>query len=221
MSPLLFILVMDVLAKLVDAAAMDGCLAQFPSVAVKFRLSLFADDVALFAHASVEELHSIHGLLDLFGEASGLRPNFQKSYAYPIRVDVESVPALEFPCAPATFPCNYLGLPLSCGGLSKARLLALVDKVAARLPSWRAHLLSPAVRLVLINSVLSALPVYHMLALDLPAWVIKAIDKIPLGRCFFCQGPPLLGGVGGCLSPQIPWGSWPPQSLLPQHRVAV
>ena len=56
-------------------------------------------------------------------------------------------------------------------------LLPSVDKVADYLPGWKASLMNRAGRLVLVKAVLMAAPIYHLIALDLPKWVIKAIDK--------------------------------------------
>jgi hypothetical protein len=40
---------------------------------------------------------------------------------------------------------------------------------------------APAGRATLVKSVLSAIPIYHLIALQCPKWVIKAIDKIRRG----------------------------------------
>jgi hypothetical protein len=56
-----------------------------------------------------------------------------------------------------------------------------VDKVADRLPGWKAALMHPAGRATLVKAVLTAVPVYHFIALQCSKWVIKAIDKIRRG----------------------------------------
>jgi hypothetical protein len=70
-----------------------------------------------------------------------------------------------------------LGIPLSIRRLSNSDLLPLVDKVVDKLLGWKAKLLSRAGHLVLVKAVLSSVPIYIMLALELPKWVFKAIDK--------------------------------------------
>jgi hypothetical protein len=80
-------------------------------------------------------------------------------------------------CAIKAFPCTYLGLPLTIGMPTKEVLLPLVDKVADYLPGWKASLMNKAGRLVMVKVLLSAAPIYNLIALDLPKWFFKAIDK--------------------------------------------
>jgi hypothetical protein len=54
----------------------------------------------------------------------------------------------------------------------------LIDAVDERLSGWQANKLSIAGRIVLLNSVMSAILIYFMSMVLLPKWVIKAIDNI-------------------------------------------
>jgi hypothetical protein len=56
-------------------------------------------------------------------------------------------------------------------------LLPLVDKVADLLPGWKAQLMNRAGRLILVRVVMTATPIYLMIAFDLPKWIIKAVDN--------------------------------------------
>lgn len=47
-----------------------------------------------------------------------------------------------------------------------------------KLSGWAAKHMSIAGRLVLLNVVLSALPMYFMMVMQLPKWVIRKIEKI-------------------------------------------
>ena len=81
-------------------------------------------------------------------------------------------------CEQGTFTCRYLGLPLSIRKQTAAQFQAMVDQMAARLPSWKARSLPKSSRLLLIHSVLCAIPVHSMLAMGLPTKMLKAMIKI-------------------------------------------
>ena len=67
---------------------------------------------------------------------------------------------------------------LSIRKLTKADLQPIVDKIADMLPGWKAALMSTAGRAVLVKAVLTAVPVYLLIALDVPKWLLRAIDKM-------------------------------------------
>lgn len=86
------------------------------------------------------------------------------------------------PCEIKKFPCTYLGLPLAIRKPSKAELLPLIDKVANSLPGWKASLMNRAGHLITVLMVLTSIPIYLVIALDLPKRVFKAIDGAFLGK---------------------------------------
>jgi hypothetical protein len=47
-------------------------------------------------------------------------------------------------------------------------------------------------RLIIVQSVISAIAIFHLLSLDPPPWVFKAIDKIR--RAFLMEGNKCCGG---------------------------
>jgi hypothetical protein len=78
-SPLLFVIAMDVLAAMFRAAERSGVLSDLGTAGLTHRVSLYADDVVVFARPVRAELLLVRGVLDCFGEASGLKVNFGKS----------------------------------------------------------------------------------------------------------------------------------------------
>ena len=70
---MLFILVMDVLNSLFLKAEAEGLLS--PLLSTGQRLSLYADDVALFTRPTEEDLQLTKDILRCFGETSGLQIN--------------------------------------------------------------------------------------------------------------------------------------------------
>jgi hypothetical protein len=79
LSQILFILVMDVLGGLVSKAEEKGLLQPLSSRSLHHRISLYADDVVLFLQPRKSDIQMVLNILHLFGEASGLKNNVQKS----------------------------------------------------------------------------------------------------------------------------------------------
>lgn len=183
LSPMLFILVMEALTSLIQRADDLGLLTPLATRPVGHRLSIYADDVVLFASPTAAELEFIKALLRVFGEASGLRVNMSKSAVIPIRCVEEHVQQVSnsMECDVSSFPCRYLGLPLSTKRLTAAELQPIIDRIADLLPSWKAALLYKPGRLILAKAVLTLVPIHLLIALDVPRWLIKAIDKIRRG----------------------------------------
>jgi len=198
LSPMLFILVMDVLNSLVQFATSEGLLQPLAVQQARHRVSVYADDVVIFLRPCNLDLNVIRHLLDMFGHVSGLRTNLSKSSVSPIHCSDEelSLTANILSCTIKAFPCTYLGLPLTIGKPTKEVLLPLVDRVADYLPGWKASLMNRAGRLVMVKVVLTTAPIYHLIAMDLPKWFFKAINKKRRG--FLWKGHDQANG-GNCL----------------------
>ena len=81
-------------------------------------------------------------------------------------------------CSISAFPIQYLGLPLSTRKVPTSALLPLVEKMAKRLGTWQACLLSRGERLALVRHVLSAMPVHPLLAMALSPSILKLVNRL-------------------------------------------
>jgi hypothetical protein len=136
LSPMLFILVMDVLSHMVSKAAEMGLLQPLSQRALQHCISLYADDAVLFLRPEAADIQITMDILQLFGEASGLQTNLQKSNVLPIRCGDDEIRVLQqhLPCEITDFPCKYLGLPLSLKKLSRDNIQPIIDSIADQLP---------------------------------------------------------------------------------------
>lgn len=154
--------------------------------------------MVLFLRPHPDEMNLIKEIMRIFGVASGLVTNIRKSSFVPIRCSDQDLATVSrsLPYSAGQFPCKYLGLPLSHKKLLKGDFYPLIDRVADQLPLWKASLIHPAGRAVLVKYALTAILVYNIIALLCPSWVIKAINKIQ--RCFVWKGSQDIKG-GHCL----------------------
>jgi hypothetical protein len=178
---------MDVLCLLFSKVEEAGLLQQLSNRKKLHRVSIYADDVALFLLPTQNDISTTLDILKIFGNASVLRNNVQKSNIYPIRCSEQTILEVQnwLLCGVASFPCKYLGLPLSLHKLTKQQFLPIIEKkkIADLLPSWKAELLNKAGRRILVQHVLTGMTIYTAMAIDFPKW---AIDKIRRG---FLEAP--------------------------------
>ena len=81
-------------------------------------------------------------------------------------------------CPIMHFPITYLGIPLSVQKVSAAAIMPLVERMARKLPTWRASLLSRGERLAFVRHVLAAMPTHLLMAMALRPSISKKINRI-------------------------------------------
>jgi hypothetical protein len=200
LSPLLFVLVMEVLNALVHEADSRGVFTPLPDI-IRHRASVYADDLVIFLSPDGTGLLNMRRILDLFAGASGLQSNIDKCVITPIKCTEEQINAavLAFPCKVQGFPVMYLGAPLSLTRLPRSEEQRLVDKVAARIPTWKGSLLTAIGCATLAKTTLSAIPIHISICCCLSAWAVAAIDQ--RRRAFLWSGKETVSG-GQC---KIAW----------------
>jgi len=100
LSPLLFVIVMEVLNALIAEADRRAALTPLPGNVIKYRASVYADDLVVFLALTPQDFACIRHILELFTGAFGLSTNLEKCAITPIRCSVEEISAIQevFPC---------------------------------------------------------------------------------------------------------------------------
>ena len=73
LSPMMFILAMEPLQFMLNKATEQGLLTPICNRKAKLRISLFADDAAIFINPVSDEVQVVRNILDAFASVSGLR----------------------------------------------------------------------------------------------------------------------------------------------------
>ncbi|KAB2601289.1 hypothetical protein D8674_002294 [Pyrus ussuriensis x Pyrus communis] len=186
LSPYLFILVGEVLSKLIQGAVDQGSLegvkigGSGPVISHLF----FADDTLLFLRADMKNCRNLRHLLDIFCVASGQKVNLEKSNVY-FGANVPKEKADQMGNAlgmkVVINPGTYLGVPAIWGRSKKRGLAYVKGRVMEKLQGWKQNTLSRAGKEVLIKAVIQAIPAYPMCIFKFPAAVCKELDTLVAG----------------------------------------
>jgi ribonuclease HI/exonuclease III len=190
LSPFLFVLLAEGLGRYIKASIFEGSLKGLPlhNIQPAPSHSQFVDDTLLMNSPTVQEATKLNSILSDFSEASGMELNLDKSKLYffntppPVQRHISRL--LGIPRS--SLPSNYLGVPLTGAAASHISWDSLLLSISNRLRNWTFRPLNIASRLVLLKSVLQALPTYLFTALAAPKKVIKAIRT--LQRNFLWSG---------------------------------
>jgi mannosylglycoprotein endo-beta-mannosidase len=167
----------------------------------------------LFIEGDVDQAKNLKLVLNTFEKLSGLKINFHKSEVYGFGSAKERVREFEqiFGCKEGSLPFKYLGIPMNTHKIANKDWGTVEERFQKNLSSWKGKLLSAGGRLVLINSVLSSLPMFMMSFLRIPKGVLKRLDyyrsrfywqcdehkkKYRLAKWSILRQPKSLGGLG-------------------------
>ncbi|KAG7566501.1 Reverse transcriptase domain [Arabidopsis suecica] len=183
LSPYLFVLCMERLCHLIERAVTDK---RWKPISLsqrgpKLSHMCFADDLILFAEASVAQIRVIRGVLESFCTASGQKVSLEKSkifFSDNVSRDLGRLISEESGIASTRELGRYLGMPILQKRINKDTFGDILEKMSSRLSGWRERTLSFAGRLTLTKAVLTAIPVHSMSTIILPKSTLKQLDKI-------------------------------------------
>ncbi|KAK1320550.1 hypothetical protein QJS10_CPA03g00814 [Acorus calamus] len=138
------------------------------------------DDTAILCPREEQCVEGVMFVVTVFGWLSGLSINLSKSAIFGIHMGDSALRQIVdcFSCPVESFPTRYLGLPLSLRPLANADWAPLVHHFKRRLEGWAGRLLSSGGRLVLLQAVLSNLPVFMLSIFKLPRTILQRLDTL-------------------------------------------
>jgi hypothetical protein len=167
----------------------------------------------IFFHTDGDELCAVCDILEFFGHASGLGTNFTKCSVSPVSCSEEKAAraVVVMECELAPCPFKFLGIPLAIIRLPCEAYQPVIDRIADKLPTWKASMMPRAGRPALIKSVLAAIPLHQLIVLSLNKKARKQANKIlRMGGQEGCEGWTLSCQLGqGCQAVLVRWFGHP------------
>ncbi|XP_013614191.1 PREDICTED: uncharacterized protein LOC106320384 [Brassica oleracea var. oleracea] len=183
LSPYLFILCTEVLSGLCRKAQQKG-----EVVGVKVARSspainhlLFADDTMFFTRTDHRSCAALIAILKKYEEASGQFINLEKSaITFSAKTPGEAKRRIrdQLQILNEGGLGKYLGLPEHFGRKKRDVFASLVNRIRQRSHSWTTRFLTGAGKLILLKSVLAAMPIYSMSCFKLALLLCKQIQSV-------------------------------------------
>lgn len=182
LSPLLFILIMDGFSRLVKRALMDGKIKGIKLIKdVIFTHVMFADDVLVGGIDSVEEWGMYKNIIQTFCRATGMLVSEEKSSFLHLALSDDQLRSIQtimpYNCSNLEKGFKYLGYLLKPNNYQIRDWQWLLKKIEDKIAHWSYRFLSIGGKLILVNSVLSSIPVYWFSLMEVPSSVIKNIKS--------------------------------------------
>lgn len=182
LSPLLFIICMDVLVRSLLHAYDSNHISALSAArgGPPIPILSFADDCLLFLKANRKSNEHASMILETFCQASGQTINRSKSSiifspysSQRSKNNTKEIFAISNPKPKE----KYLGLPFLRSRMTKSDFAYLVEKANARLHGWYARKLSYAGRACLIDAALTPIATYSMASTQLPISTVDSLQR--------------------------------------------
>jgi hypothetical protein len=140
----------------------------------------YVDDTIIFLDHDLEQAKNLKLLLCAFEQLLGPKINFHKNeiFYYGEAKEMELFYTSLFGCNSGAYPFRYLGIPMHHRQLLNSKWCKVEERFQQKLSCWKAKYLSYGGRLVLLNAVLSSLPMFMMSFFEIPKEVLKKLDHL-------------------------------------------
>nr|XP_009592142.1 uncharacterized protein LOC104089033 [Nicotiana tomentosiformis] len=179
MSPFLFAIAMEKLSRNLKTLKQKKAFHYHPMCS---RLDLtrlsFADNLLLFVRGDAASIALLHDRFNSFSAASSLKANLAKSSIYCRGVSLEMKHDIhqKLGYSQGSLFFRYLGIPLDTKKLFVMQWQPLIDKIVARISSWKTKKLSYAGRIQFVQHVNFGIQAYWAQIFIILAKIVKAID---------------------------------------------
>lgn len=182
LSPLLFILSSEGFSRGIKSLSAAGQLQSFRLGRIPLTIThlAYADDLLVFLKGTRRNLIHFRTFLTQYERASGQKVNYHKSNFIPsasVTVSQQRSFKAILDMRLSSLPFRYLGSYLHKGINRALYCTSLLQHIDGRLQGWHTRLLSYSGRLVLLKSVIAALPLHVLAAGGLPKSVIHIINR--------------------------------------------
>ncbi len=175
MSPLLFVIAVDLLQSIVNDMYRRNILTLLiPTKSNDYPIMQYVDGTLIVLPAVDSQLIALKEMLEVSAVSTGLKVNFSKSSMIPLNMsEVEgSRIASLLVCSVGSLPFTYLGLSMGTSRPTISELMPVVDRIERRL-SASSCLLNQGSRLQLLQSVLTSMPIYFICTLLIPQGILR------------------------------------------------
>lgn len=182
LSPHLFIIMAKGLGRFIKLQAKQGLVHGWKwnnNILVYTHLQ-FVDDTGLMGLATMNEARNSRMILDTYLKAFGQQINEGKSSIYffntaqPIQLKIARILRFQI----GSLPLIYLWVPLALGTQLKEYWQGLLEKIWSKVSHWTHQWPSSAKRVILLKTVIQALPIYRCLVQAPPIGVMKEFDAL-------------------------------------------
>ncbi|WOL07572.1 hypothetical protein Cni_G16316 [Canna indica] len=180
MSPYLFIILEELLSSIIKYYVENKRIDPFKLNEFELSHMCFADDVVFTIKNNWKTIKGLKEALSIYCDMLGQRINVEKSMIYfpkALCMDQKHRICNFLGMKEGKYPMQYLGTYRTPRRMKNNCENKIMEKIAKRMDLWASNMISQARKTTLLNSVISSMPVYSMMATSLKEKTVENIAK--------------------------------------------